>query len=148
MAPLHKPANILIAEDQETDAYLMKWAFEKAGFQHRFLHVSDGQFAIDYLTGMAPYDDREANPAPDLLLLDLKMPRLSGFDVLAWLQAHPPQDKFPVVVLTSSDMTTDRQRALGLGATDYRVKPTELEGMLQLARELHEQWLRRQGKQG
>ena len=137
------PSNILIAEDQETDVYLMKWAFRKAGFEHGFVHVSDGQLTIDYLKGYGPYCDRRSNPFPNLLLLDLKMPRLSGFDVLIWLHNNPLSDKFPIVVLTSSDIASDRERALSLGAADYKVKPCELDDMVELARELDEQWLKR-----
>ena len=135
-------ANVLIAEDQETDAYLMKWAFKKVGLDYNFAHVLDGQEAVDYLSGKGHFSDRAQYPFPDLLLLDLKMPRLTGFDVLSWLKSNPPAGKLPVVVLTSSDLPADIQRARELGATDYRVKPSGLEGMVKLAQDLHERWLK------
>ncbi len=134
-------ANILIAEDQDTDVYLTKWAFKKAGLPHNFSHVVDGQQAIEYLSGVTPYSDRSAYPWPDLMLLDLKMPRLTGFDVLSWLQRHPEHGPLTVVVLTSSDLESDMARARELGASDYRVKPSGLDGMVQLARDIDEQWL-------
>jgi CheY-like chemotaxis protein len=134
--------NILIAEDQETDAYLMKWAFKKVGLEHNFAHVIDGQQTVDYLSGTAPYSDRDKFPFPDLLLLDLKMPRLTGFDVLSWLKANPSLNRFPVVVLTSSDLPADIQKAQELGAADYRVKPSGLDGMVRLALEIDQKWLK------
>lgn len=140
---MHRPANILIAEDQETDAYLMKWAFKKIGLEHSFSHVLDGQQTVDYLSGTPPYENRERFPWPDLMLLDLKMPRLTGFDVLTWLKANPSINKFPVVVLTSSDLPADIQKAQELGAADYRVKPSGLDGMVQLAREIDSRWLQK-----
>lgn len=135
--------NILIAEDQETDAYLMKWAFKKVGLEHQFSHVLDGQQTVDYLCGTAPFSDRERFPLPDLLLLDLKMPRLTGFDVLAWLKSNPGLNRFPVVVLTSSDLPADIEKAQELGAADYRVKPSGLDGMVRLALEIDQKWLRK-----
>jgi CheY-like chemotaxis protein len=139
---MNNQANILIAEDQDTDVYLTKWAFNKAGLSHHFTHVVDGQQAIDYLAGEPPYSDRAEYPWPDLLLLDLKMPRLTGFDVLAWLQRRPDHEPLNVVVLTSSDLQSDMAKARDLGASDYRVKPSSLDGMVQLAREIDERWLR------
>ncbi len=135
-------ANILMVEDQETDAYLVQWAFKKAGLVHRFVHLLDGQQAVDFFGGQPPFSDRAQYPWPDLVLLDLKMPRLNGFDVLAWLRSHPEVAAVDVIVLTSSDLPADIAKARSLGAVDYRVKPATLDGMVRLAKELDATWLR------
>jgi CheY-like chemotaxis protein len=134
-------ADILMVEDQDTDAYLVRWAFKKAGLAHRFIHLLDGQQAVEFFGRQAPYTDRAQFPWPDLVLLDLKMPRLNGFDVLAWLKAHGDVPALDVVVLTSSDLPGDVARARSLGAVDYFVKPATLDGMVQLAMQLHSKWL-------
>src|SRR5512140_3101258 len=92
-------ANILMVDDQETDAYLVKWAFKKAGLPHHFIHLLDGQQAIEFFGRQAPYSDGTKYPWPDLVLLDLKMPRLNGFDVLGWLRDHPAIAALDIVVL-------------------------------------------------
>jgi CheY-like chemotaxis protein len=136
-------ATILLAEDEPNDAFFVRWAFEKAGLAHHIAHVYDGQEALDYLSGAAPYADRHKYPAPDLLLLDLKMPRLNGFDVLAWLRAHPKLRTLPVVVFSSSDHEQDIEQARQLGADDYRMKPSDIERFVELARDLDAKWLNR-----
>ena len=137
-------ATILLAEDEPNDAFFVKWAFEKAGFGHQISHVYDGQEALDYLSGEAPYADRAQFPIPDLLLLDLKMPKLNGFDVLKWLRGHPKLKQVPVVVFTSSDHEGDMEEAKSLGARDYWTKPNDIEKFVQLARDLHARWLQGQ----
>src|SRR6185436_18985237 len=94
---------VLVAEDDPSDAFLLQRAFAASGVPAVLHFVRDGQEAIDYLGGEANYANREAHPLPDLLLLDLKMPRLNGFDVLAWLRQQPGLRRLPVTVLTSSD---------------------------------------------
>lgn len=138
-------ATILLAEDEPNDAFFLKWAFEKAGFVHQISHVFDGQEALDYLSGTEPYNDRSQFPLPDLLLLDLKMPRLNGFDVLEWLREHPKLSGVPVVVFTSSDHEADMQQAKALGAREYCTKPNDIDKFVQLARDLDARWLRQEG---
>jgi CheY-like chemotaxis protein len=134
-------ANILLAEDEPNDAFFVRWAFEKAGLPHHISHVYDGQEALDYLSGTAPFGDRHKYPTPDLLLLDLKMPRLNGFDVLTWLRAHPKLRKLPVVVFSSSDHEQDIEQARHLGADEYRMKPSDIERFVELAKDLDAKWL-------
>ena len=132
---------ILLAEDDSNDAYLLRYAFQKAGLPYHIAHVRDGQEAVDYLTSAPPFSDALQYPPPHLLLLDLKMPRMSGFDVLVWLSSRPDLRHLPVVILSSSNQETDIARAKELGAADYQIKPPDLEGLVQLACDLNERWI-------
>lgn len=138
-------ATILLAEDEPNDAFFVQWGFEKAGCGHRISHVHDGQEALDYLNGLPPYCDRSQYPLPDLLILDLKMPRLGGFDVLEWLKSHPEHKSLPVVVFSSSDHERDVEKARLLGAREYRIKPNEIEKFVQLAQDLDRSLGKNQG---
>ena len=119
----------------------MQLAFKKAAISRPLVIARDGQEAIDYLTGEGAYGDHAPNPAPALLLLDLKMPRMDGFEVLEWLDQRPDLEKLPVVVLTSSAFESDVKKARQLGADDYRVKPPQFENLLQIVHELKDRWL-------
>jgi CheY-like chemotaxis protein len=131
---------VLVADDDENDFIILRRAFQKAGLTHRLIHVQDGEAAIDYLSGNAPYVDRVLYPAPNLLLLDLKMPRVNGFDVLAWLQSRKDLDALNVIVLSASQLEADKNQAAQLGADDYRTKPHDFDELVQMARELDERW--------
>jgi CheY-like chemotaxis protein len=131
---------ILVADDDENDVFFLRRAFTKSGFLHTIIHVSDGQKTIDYLLGAGAYSDRKANPWPDLLLLDLKMPKTDGFDVLATLQSLPEAD-LPVIVLSTSALPVDIQMAKKLGAVDYMIKPADHDEMMKVVLRLHERWL-------
>ena len=135
-------ALILLAEDEQTDAYFIQWANKKAGLPHEIFHVADGQEAIDYLSGRPPYDDRTRHPFPHLLLLDLKMPRLTGFDVLSWLKQDSDFPELPVVVLSSSNYPADIDQARKLGATDYKIKPGNPQLLVEMLQELDQRWFR------
>ena len=126
-------ATILAAEDQESDALLLKIAYEAAGLPYHLVIVEDGQCAVDYLKGKPPYGDRVECPLPRMLLLDLKMPRMDGFEVLAWLRKSREFSALPAVVFSNSPRELDMKRAKELGAREYLVKPIdyrELTGML------------------
>ncbi len=127
---------VLVAEDDSDDAFFLKRAFFKAGIDAPVHLVRDGQEVIDYLSGVPPYDDREAYPLPGLLLLDLKMPRVTGFEVLQWLQEHPSLRRIPVVVLSGSGRPVDVERAYSLGANYYAIKPQDVDQLLGLATRL------------
>ena len=132
---------ILVADDDQNDVFFLRRAFQKSGLVNSMVHVADGQEAIDYLSGEANYNDRKKFPLPALLLLDLKMPKVDGFDVLTWLKSRPDFNSLPVVVLSSSSREDDIQRARALGADDYRVKPADFDDLLAMAQELAARWL-------
>ena len=105
----------------------MRLALQKAAFSNPLFVARDGQQLVEYLAGEGPYADRTCYPFPSLLLLDIKMPRLSGFDVLSWLQDRPEFDYLPIVVISGSVLEEDMRKAKELGADDYRVKPTGIQ---------------------
>ena len=135
-------ATILWAEDDDNDVFFFQRALSKTGLNHQLIRVSDGAKAVDYLSGKPPFTDRHQYPIPHLVLLDLKMPRMGGFDVLAWLKAQPELRAIPALVLSSSNQESDQRRALELGASDYLVKPSQGEALVELVRTIDEKWLR------
>lgn len=124
---------ILLVEDDENDAALVKRAFERAGVAHTLKRVSDGQEAIAYLKGDRPYSDRTKHPLPSMVLLDIKMPLKDGFEVLRWVRQQPEFAKLCVVMLTSSDEIRDVNKAYTLGATSFLVKPLDFWNAADLA---------------
>jgi CheY-like chemotaxis protein len=134
-------ATVLLAEDDPDDICLTQLAFKKGRLANPLQVVRDGAEAIAYLEGEGRYADRHRYPLPILLLLDLKMPRVNGFQVLEWLQKHPVMYRLPVAVLTSSDHDPYVQRAFELGADSYLVKPPNAETLLALVQRLHAYWL-------
>ena len=124
---------ILLAEDDPNDVFFMQRALAKAGVNILLQVVKDGQEALDYLAGAGNYNDRVEFPLPSLILLDLKMPFVNGFDVLAWIRSQPALKDLPVVILTSSAEERDRQRATELGAMAYCIKPPSREMVMGIA---------------
>src|SRR4029077_13538322 len=111
--------------DDENDALLIGRAFRRSGWGKDLQNVRGGEQGVDYLSGHGSYANRERFPLPFLVLLDLKMPGLDGFEVLQWLRAEPELKRLLVVVLTSSNLQADVDRAYELGANSYLVKPVE-----------------------
>src|SRR6266576_3321459 len=105
---------ILFAEDDADDALLFRIAIKKAGIPNPIAHVVDGEEAINYLRGTVIYSDRIEFPVPSVLITDLKMPKISGFDLLAWVQSQPQFNSLPTIVLSGSAQQIDRDRALAL----------------------------------
>lgn len=135
--------HILVAEDDTTDAFFLQRAFNRAGVTVNLHFVRDGQEVVDYLDGKGAFADRGAHPLPEVLLLDLKMPRLDGFDVLAWIRKQPALSRLEVVIFTSSGERKDVSRAYGLGAHAYVVKPHSVEELNALVGQLKKQWAKR-----
>ena len=133
---------ILVAEDREDDIVLITKAFEKAGSGIPLYFVRDGEEAISYIAGTGKYFNRVEYPLPALLLLDLKMPRVDGFEVLKWIRQQPTLTNLRVVVLTSSRDMRDVNRAYSLGANSFLVKPTDFELTVGLAHMLDHYWVR------
>ncbi len=145
--PMRRPPVILVADDDDNDVLLLERAFKRAKVAGRFVVVRDGQEAIDYLSGTGRFGDRASYPWPALMLLDLKMPLLDGFDVLTWCREHPPARDLPIVVMSSSNQESDVERAMALGAAAYQVKSGDLQHLLAFARNLREKWLKRAKKE-
>ena len=132
---------ILLVEDDDNDVLFMQLAFKRAGMPNRLIALHDGAEAIDYLAGVGPYGDRARFPMPCLILTDLKMPRMDGFDLLASIQGRHELHHIPVIVLSSSNQPEDRRRALELGARDYWVKPSEIQTLMRIVQQMRTTWI-------
>ena len=136
------PCLILFAENEADDVVLTQQALKEAGADNPLFGVPDGDEAIRYLKGEGRYADRKTYPPPGLLLLDLKMPRLTGLGVLSWLREHPEaRNNLSVVVLSSWDDHADVKAAADLGAADYLLKPNRFDELVDLMREVKHRWL-------
>jgi CheY-like chemotaxis protein len=131
---------ILLVDDSVNDLMLLRLAFQKAEFKNQLQIVYNGEEAIAYLKGEGNYSDRSQYPLPAVMLLDLNMPMKSGFDVLTWVRAQPGLRRLTIIILTASMRTEDVERAFDLGATSYLVKPSKLDGLIDMVRCLHD-WL-------
>ena len=132
---------VLLAEDNSTDALMVRRAFRKANLNNPIEVVDDGDSAVAYLAGEGPYADRERYPLPVLLLLDLKLPRRSGLEVLEWVRGQPTVRHLPVVVLTSSKENADVTGAYERGANSYLVKPVDPGHLQEMIKALGLYWL-------
>ena len=134
-------AVILLVEDLEDDILLIRRAFQQAQLVNPLHVVRDGEEAIAYLSGQGQYANRTEHPIPDLILLDLKMPKMDGFEVLEWIRSQPETRGIAVVVLTSSDQLRDVNRAYVLGANSFLVKPLEFLNYVDLSALLRQYWM-------
>ena len=138
------PQTVLYVEDNADDFELFNLAGRKCGTPFSLQHATDGEQAIAYLSAEGAYADREEHPFPDLVLLDLKMPRLDGFEVLQWIRTNPATKTLPVVVLAGSSFRADIRRALELGANSYAAKPATFEELQVLIDQIADVWLARE----
>jgi len=136
-----KVHSILMAEDDDNDVFFLERAFKQAQVANPLHRVKDGEEALAYLKGEGTYASREKFPLPHLMLLDLKMPRKNGFEVIQWIRQQPGLKRMPLVVLTSSKEDPDVNRAYELGANTYLVKPVKFEGLVDMMRALNLYWL-------
>jgi CheY-like chemotaxis protein len=139
---MKKTEHILLAKDNEDYALLFRRALKSAQIDASLDVVHDGQEAVNYLAGTDGYGDRDKHPFPKLLLLDLRMPRMDGFEVLSAIRQRLGFTRLPVIVLTHSDNPADVRRAYELGATSYFRKPDSLEGLDEMIHVLHAYWLK------
>jgi len=133
---------ILLVEDSYNDVLLIKRAFRKAEINPAISIVSDGDEAVAYLSRTKQYADTEKFPIPSLILLDLKLPRRSGLEVLAWIRQQPELKSLLVIVLTSSEENSDLDRAYELGVNSYLVKPVFFQDLVGLVELIDTYWLR------
>jgi CheY-like chemotaxis protein len=132
---------ILLVEDDANDVILIRRAFAKAEIKNPVYTVEDGDAAVAYLAGEGTYADRDDHPLPGVVLLDLKLPRRSGLEVLEWVRQSPTLRRLPIVVLTSSRESADVNRAYDLGANSYLVKPVGFDALTDLVRILQGYWV-------
>lgn len=132
---------ILLVEDNPDDVLLTRRAVKKAGLKVSLVVVGDGDQAVAYLEGSGRYSDRDAYPLPSLILLDLKLPKRSGLEVLQWIRHQSHLVTTPVVVLTSSAEDDDIKQAYEYGTNSYLQKPVAFTGLVQLLEVLNLYWL-------
>lgn len=132
---------ILLVEDNESDAELTIRALRKKHLANKLVHLKDGAEALDFLFARGDYEGRSTVANPKVVLLDLKMPKINGMEVLARIRADERTKKIPVVVLTSSREDPDVERCYQLGVNSYIVKPVEFDNFLDAASNLGLYWL-------
>lgn len=132
--------NILLAEDDEDDAFLMQRAFHSLGVMRPLHIVHDGSDAIDYLSAKGRFSDRVAHPAANYVIVDLKMPRVDGFQVLEFLQQHVELMVIPTLVWSSSTDIRDVKRAYCLGANGYLKKPNHFDELRTMVEHVIRYW--------
>ncbi len=132
---------VLHVDDDPSDTLLLQQACRKAQVSFQLKSVPDGETAVAYLSGRGVYSDREKHPLPSLALLDLKMPRMTGFDVLVWTRAQERFKLLPVIILTASNQDEDIKRAYETGANSYLVKPVGIHTLTEMARLIDAYWL-------
>ena len=134
-------STVLHIDDDPNDSELLRAAAHRAGIPLSVQNIEDADQAVAYLAGKAPYENRERFPLPSLILLDLKMPRATGFEVLRWVRSHPKHSNLPIVVLSGSELHEDMRQAYSIGADSYVVKPIGFDALVSLVQNLHVTWL-------
>lgn len=135
------PRTILLVEDNPDDEELTLRALARNNISNQVVVVRDGQDAIDWLEGTGPHTGRDANDTPSLILLDLKLPKIDGLEVLQRLRANPRTALVPVVILTSSKEDRDRTNGYAGGANSYVQKPVDFSRFVEAVRQLGMYWL-------
>jgi CheY-like chemotaxis protein len=136
-----RPAHILLVEDNRMDVELTLDAFHEARLGNTVHIASNGQDALDYMFGRGCYADRAAYPLPSLILLDLKLPKIDGHEVLRQIKGTPELKRLPVIILTSSKEEGDRALSYDHGANSYLVKPVSFDGFLEVVRQIEDYWI-------
>lgn len=134
--PEKKPVTVLHVDDDPNDSTLFKVACAKADVNFELQNIEDGNEVIEYLSGTGKYADRTRYRLPELVLLDLKMPKATGLDVLQWIRSHSRLKNLPVIVLSGSELREDMRRAYADGANSYMVKPPSFESLVDLVKNI------------
>ncbi len=143
-----RPTLVLLVEDSPDHAELVQRSLADHRLPSRIIHLTDGQQALDYLLRRGPWSDPSSSPRPQLILLDLRLPRVDGLEVLDRIKAEPDVRSIPVVVLTTSDADRDVARAYERHANSYLVKPVDFHQFRKLMEDLGHYWLHWNRKQG
>ena len=139
---------VLHVDDDANDAELLRAATRKAHLHIKLYSLDAGEQAIDYLTGIGRYADRRRFQLPALVLLDLKMPRTSGFDVLKWIRSRQEFASIPVVIFSGSHLADDMNLAFQNGANSYFIKPLAFDALVQVVRGINSLWLNHSSRRG
>jgi CheY-like chemotaxis protein len=131
-----KAVTVLHVDDDPNDTALLQVACAKASVDFEIHNVEDGDQVIEYLNGSGKYADRTRYRLPGLVLLDLKMPRVEGLEVLKWIRNQSAVKDLPVIVLSGSELQDDIRRAYAVGANSYLVKPPNFTSLISLVREI------------
>ncbi|MGB3654654.1 MAG: response regulator [Rivularia sp. (in: cyanobacteria)] len=137
-----KESGILLVEDDSNDILFIQRAFRRSKLENPIQVVRDGDEAVAYLAGKGDYADRNLYPLPGMILLDLKLPRRSGLEVLEWLRQQPIIKRIPVVILTSSKENIDVDKAYDIGVNSYLLKPVNHNALNEMIETLDAFWLR------
>jgi len=135
-----KDFTVLLVEDDLNDIFLVKRAFKIAHLTNPLQVVTDGEDAMHYLSGHGKYADRDTHPMPRLIVMDIKQPRMTGFEVLEWIKHDGAMRRIPVVIVSSSDRPEDIDRAYELGANAYMVKPVSFVAVEHLFESITHYW--------
>ncbi len=139
----NRQLTVLLVEDDPNDALLVRTVFERAVGTATLVHFGDGDAAIRYLAKDPPYDTRDDPPKPTMMLLDIKLPKRSGFDVLSWTRSQSSAlRRLPILMLTSSGQQADIDRAFELGATAYLQKPSRPRVLSEMVTDLKNFWIK------
>lgn len=138
---MEKDSTILFVDDSQEDRDLMRYAFRKAQVPNPVLELQNGNEAIQYLSGQGRFSDRDRYPLPCLIITDLKMPCVDGFELLEWLRAKPEFLRVPKIVLSASAHEADKMRSRELGACAFFVKPAQLDELVAVVRQMDEEWI-------
>jgi CheY-like chemotaxis protein len=137
---MDNPAKILLVEDNQMDMILTLDAFKEAKLNNKVNVTRNGQEALDYLFGRDNYADRMLYPMPNLILLDLKMPGIDGFEVLRQIKRTDKLKRIPVIILTSSKEEGDRALSYDIGANSYLLKPISFDGFIEVVKKIDDYW--------
>ncbi|MEM7712948.1 MAG: response regulator [Cyanobacteria bacterium P01_A01_bin.68] len=137
-----KDSGILLVEDDSNDVLFIQRAFRRSKLENSMQVVRDGDEAVAYLSGDGKYADRNLYPLPGMILLDLKLPRRSGLEVLEWIRNQPVLKRIPVVILTSSKENADVNTAYDMGVNSYLLKPVNYNALNEMIDTLNAFWLR------
>ena len=146
--PNARLVTVLHIDDDPNDTELFQAAARRAKVQFCVQNVSDAEQAMAYLSGRGIYANRRAYPLPSLILLDLKMPRATGFDVLHWIRNHPEVGSLPIVIFSGSELQDDIQQAYAGGADSYLVKPIGFNALIELVKNIDASWIAGQVPRG
>ena len=135
-----RPLNIMVAENDEDDRALVKFAFAECKLPNSIHFVEDGEQLLDYLNHRSPYEDPANSTRPDLILLDLDMPRMNGHEALKEIKGDPKLRSIPVVIFTTSKATQDINSTYNMGANSFIVKPVTYDGLIEVMNALAEYW--------